>query len=186
MTVPWISANNGRAWGTLKLGGLTMPGLVKVGVELSEEIEIKKPKGAIGATTTYQGREPASVQIVVTLYDSHGDTGAAQLAEMEKMIAVVRPKVTKDPKKASSALSIEHPKCTMWGISSVTVQKISDPPDDNAQMKTITFSCVEFKPPPAGAKPATKTEKSLDPRSQGLAKDLGEKSPADSKLSAAR
>ena len=63
-SVPWPDENP-DAWNVCELGGLDMPGLANVKVRLSEELDIKKPKGGHGATITHQGYNPARVTITL-------------------------------------------------------------------------------------------------------------------------
>ncbi len=178
MGIPWLSDNGGKPWNSGTLGGVSLPGIVSVGVTCSDEVEVKKPKGINGASTTFQGREPAEIEIVLSLHDDGEGSGAAQFAALQKLLDVVRPRVTKDAKKASSALAFVHPKADLYRIAAVICRKISDPPDTEADRKKISLSCVEFIPPVKGGASATKTEKSLDPRKQSLAEDLTDTPPS--------
>lgn len=180
MGIPWLSDDGGRPWSTGTLGGAPLPGIVSIGVTCSDEVEVKKPKGVNGASTTFQGREPAEVEIILDLFDDGDGSGRAQFDMYQKLLDVVRPRITKDAKKASSALTIVHPKADQYRIAAVICRKIVDPPDTIADKKKITLSCVEFIPPVKGA--ATKTEKSLDPRKQSLAEDLRDTPPSKAPL----
>lgn len=180
--IPWLSDNGGESWSSGTLGGARLPGRVSVGVTCSDEIEVKKPKGGNGASTTFQGREPADVEIVLNLEDDGDGGGQEQMKMLEALLDVVRPVITKDPKKASSALKLEHPKAQLYKIQAVTCRKIVDPPDTGSDRKTVTLQCVEFVPVKKGA--ATKTEKSLEPRK--LAEGIKDLAPSKAPLSAKR
>ncbi len=159
---PWIDEQSGQ-WNRVVLGGLLLPGIATISVDLSEEIDVKKPKGKSGATTTVHGDNPASVSITLQLRNG------AELTAWAKAIKALRPK-----KDAKSAVRIMHPKTIIYGIEAVLISKIKDKENGHADDYSIQIECIEFRPTDA-SKDATKTETKLEPRKQVLGADIPNK-----------
>ncbi len=166
MTIPF--PNESDAWNTVMLDGFEVPGICHVEVDLEMEIDVQKAKGNNGAKTTRQGENPASVNINVTMLTSD-DLQAWRLLQ-----SAIRGR----PKKgeAGSAVSIEHPKTALYGISAVHVRKIVDRSGANGTggRYEVQLQCVEFFPGNAGKSgaTATKTESKLEARDQVLADNI--------------
>lgn len=155
MGVPWLN-DAPAAWRTVGLGTGTTPGIAHVTVERSNEVEVKKPKGAAGASTTAQGPNPAQVTIKLTLLRG---------SELDAWFALAD--ILVPAKDAATPLTIRHPKTSGYRIDSVTVQSISDAAgDEQGDRYVVTIKCVEFRPAPK--KKVTKTEKKLEPRNNDL------------------
>lgn len=154
-TVPWLD-DAPELWNTCELGGITLPGLCKVDVSLSQEVDVKKPKGKHGATLTRQGYNPAKVKVRVRVWE------AEQFDELQVAIANVWPasltrKKNAPTMKVDGPISIEHPKTRLWGIRGVTILGIEDNNGDRGDVYEVTFDCIEFYPSPKTT--ATKTDK---------------------------
>lgn len=154
MTIPWLD-DAPDAWNTVKLGGLAVPGIARVGVKPSQEVEIKKPKGKHVGSTTRQGYNAARVTIKVTVWTPE------QFAELRTLIASIWPaaramKQAGEPAKVDGPIPVSHPKTQLWGINAITLLDIEDPENDTGDRYELTLSCVEYLPPPK--KSATKTD----------------------------
>lgn len=151
MSVEWPD-DNPFDWDRCGLGGLDLPGLARVRVRMSQELDIKKPKGSHGATTTLQGANPARVTITLRMWN------AEQFRTFQAAVVPLRSMVGKSADKG--AVDIEHPKTKMWGIRAVLIQDIDDNNDEHGDLYDVAFECVEHRPPPKAS--ATKTPTSTD------------------------
>lgn len=149
--VPWPD-DDSDSWDTLHLGGVEFPGVAKVDVDLEEEIDVKKPKGGNGASLTRQGDMPAKLAITLRVWEP------GQFGLLQDLLPTIRPKVTSA--KDRKALAIKHPKCLMWGIESIAIQKIKDHSGgEGGTYYELSFDCVELMKDAARKKKATKTDK---------------------------
>ncbi len=144
--------DDAEAWNRCELDGLEVPGLAIVKVKLSDELDIKKPKGLHGATITRQGRNPAKVSILVRMWEPE------QFAAFQAIVVPLRPKVGRG--NESSPVHIIHPKTMLWGIDKVIIQEIDDSNGERGDLYDVTFDCIEHFPPPKNV-PATKTDTKL-------------------------
>jgi hypothetical protein len=151
MSEPWPD-DAPHEWDRCELGRLELPGLVRVRVRMSQEIDVKKPKGAHGATTTLQGINPARVTITLRMWN------AEQFRTFQAVVVPLRSKVGKGDEKG--AVDIEHPKTKMWGIRAVLIQEIDDDAGEQGDLYDVTFDCIEHRP--SSATNATKTPKAPD------------------------
>ena len=154
MTVPWPDEAP-ELWNTCELGGIELPGIAKVDVHPSQEVDVKKPKGRHGATVTRHGYNPAKVKIRVRCTD------AAQFADLQVVIANVWPaslarKKNAQPAQVDGPIPISHPKAQLWGITGVTILSIDDTSGERGDIYELTFDCLEYYPPPKVT--ATKTD----------------------------
>lgn len=175
--IPWLSKDP-RAWGSVSLGKYTTPGIATVSVKRSNEVEVKKAKGGIGASTTLQGPNLAEVEIeLVFLRQSELDAWF-RLAPV--LVAA---------KAASTSLIIKHPKTTGYGITEVTIQDVTDGHNKIGDQYPVKIKCVEWRPKEKG-KTATKTETKLEPRNnrfndKGAARDIQVARPSRDPVNAA-
>ena len=156
MTVPW-PADAPSLWNVVKLGTITLPGIATVAIKKGDEVEVKKPKGKAGATTTVQGPKPATVAIELTFLRTE---------EMNAWYSAV--KVLLPAKESGAPQSIDHPKTAGYYITKVKILDIDDGANEKGDVYKVKISCVEFNPPPKASK-ATKTPKTLEPRDNNLA-----------------
>lgn len=155
-----------RSWNEVVLGKYSLPGLGKLDIRVSNEVEKKKPKGTSGASTTFQGRNVASLKLSLAMWDEE------QFAAFQEMLPDLWPSISKE---AAAPLEIVHPKARLWGIRSVVIETIDDTqPDNSGDYYVIKFDLSQWQPPvKTGSGSATKTATSLDPRRQSLGPDLG-------------
>lgn len=164
MSIPWLDEAPGK-WDTVKLGPVTLPGLARLEVTVKESLDIKKPMGAAGATTTLQGSEPARVVIHLRMWEpDHLDAWAAFIKRYRSRAK------TNAASAARNALKITHPKTALYGVAAVLIEEISDAVNDRGDIYDVKISCTEFTGEPKGGQ--TKTEKKLDPRAQVLSDDI--------------
>lgn len=140
MTVPnWRTEGD---WDTLRLGNEVMPGVANVQVEFPSGLDIKKPKGARGATIKDQGAPPAELRITLEL--QHED-----MERFESVLRVLRPRAVAG---ARNPLEITHPQAALWGIAAVTVGPISSPMPQQGGTYIVAFTAYEWAPAPKKVK----------------------------------
>jgi hypothetical protein len=149
MPVPWPDEAP-EQWNRCELGGLELPGLAKVDIDLSEKLDVKKPQGGHGATITRDGYEPAKVSITLRMWEP------AQFDEFQAIVPLLRPRVGGG--RSPAPLAILHPKADLWGVKAVVLERISDRNGDRGDLYDVSFECIEHFPPPKTT--ATKTDKS--------------------------
>jgi hypothetical protein len=158
-SVPWPDVAP-TPWNTVIVDGVSLPGVATVDVQLKEEIDVKKPVGATGATTTYQGRNPMKVVIELFMWES------AQLDAWARVF----PQLFPAPKKGTAgSRKIVHPKLAIYGIGAVVFESLKDPPNNKGDQYKVTLEAVQFLPPSKSGGTKTKT---LEPRQQILAENL--------------
>lgn len=149
--IPWPHDDPG-AWNTCELAGIALPGLAHVKVKLSEELEVKKPKGGHGATITRQGYALSDVTIVLRMWT------AAQWEEWQGTVKSLRPAPKSGDGTGARPVAITHAKANAYGIRAISIKEITD--DAAAEGFTglyeVTLACVEHAPPPKVT--ATKTD----------------------------
>lgn len=165
MSVPSPSKSP-RSWDNITIGGFLLPGLPDVRVSGSNDVEKKKPKGGTGASTTFQGRNAATVKITLTLHDLIEGT------QDWEMLVDVLPEIFpgEADKEKGEAFAIEHPMTSLFGIKAIKIEKVDG--EKKGRDFILTIEATQFLPPKKGAGSATKTETTLDPRNQSLAADL--------------
>lgn len=175
MSVPWPDEAP-ELWNTLSLGGVALPGLAKVDVRVSQEIEVKKPKGKHGATETRQGYNPADVKIRLRFWEPE------QFTQFQTVLAKLWPEVAaskKDgqPGKVDGPVKIDHPKTRLWNITAIQIKSIDDKNGDSpGGFYDIDLDCIKYYPPPKVN--ATKTDKkTLDAFAGKNALDKGGPTP---------
>lgn len=144
--------DNPEAYDVVSIGGVTSPGVIKpggiTGFKRAHEWDVKKGKGAQGATISYVQRPPAKGTITFTL------------ALREHFVAweSFRPQFLYDPtKKNPQAVDIFHPVLADLQIHSVVCEDISQEENDGYGEWTITVSLLEYFPPPKKSAVSTPT-----------------------------
>jgi hypothetical protein len=151
MTIPsW--KDNGNAWDSLILGGLTIPGVAKVSGKVAEKIDVQVVKGTKGAKTVDEGPEPASLTIEI-------EQTKDEASEFEKILDTLHPR--KNDQHAGP-LEIIHPSANLLGITSIKIKSISLPQLDSDLIKWTIEAIEHFQEPKkakAKTKPAAKKTK---------------------------
>jgi len=144
--------DNPEAYDVVVLGGVTSPGVVKpgaiTGFKRAHEWDIKKGKGAKGATLTYVQRPPAQGTITFTLGTREHFTAWESF----------RPQFKYDPtKKNPQALDIFHPVLADLDIHSVVCESLSQLENDGYGEWTCVVELCEYFPPPKAPAVGTPT-----------------------------
>jgi hypothetical protein len=128
-------------------GGLLSPGVAKVsGFSRSWDWDVKKAKGASGASTTLQGEGLAKGSIEFLLWRPEHFLEWETFAE-----ALVRGQ----KQKKIEALSVLHPDLQRLEIFSLVVEEIGGLVDKGKGLYSIAVKFLEYRPPkPAGGSPS--------------------------------
>jgi hypothetical protein len=111
------AADGRTAWDVLILGGGKVPGIARVEARLGRRLDMKKAKGAHGASLTDEGYDPAQITITITIWERE------HLDALRNFVAKLRPKSTADP----AAVDVVHPQLQFLGITSIFIKEISAP-----------------------------------------------------------
>lgn len=140
---------NPAAWDVVIVGQATSPGHCKIGeIKRGFEFDVKKGKGALGATITFVGRPPAKCAITFYLWLPQHFT------DWDKF----RPMLKYDPtKKAVQAIDIYHPSLADIELNSVVVESIGNIVHEGQQYYSIVVEFLEYFPPPKKSAVGTPT-----------------------------
>lgn len=132
---------NASAWHVVSIsGGLSYPYCEIVGgFERVYEWDVKKGKGAQGATITFVQRPPAKGSIKFYM------VAAADFAVWDRFRAALRYDPTKQSK---TAIDIYHPALADNYIASVVTEKVGRIEHEGEGLYSVTVDFLEFFPPP--------------------------------------
>lgn len=141
--------NNPQEWDVIRVGGITSPGLCKLGdMKSKSEWDVKKGKGVYGATLTYVGRPPTKFTITFKLWlPSH-------FAAWDTFRPLFKYDATK---KQVQAVDIYHPALADIELSSVVCEGIGAINHEGNQLYTIAVDFIEYFPAPKGSAISTPT-----------------------------
>lgn len=138
-----------QIWDSILIGGVQSPGMCKVHeFRRAHEFDVKKGKGAFGATITFVGRPPAKGDITFYLWAS------SHFVAWENFRLLLKYDPTK---KAVQAIDIYHPSLADIDITSVVTESIGNIVHEGDQLYSITVSFLEYFPPPKVAAISTPT-----------------------------
>lgn len=141
--------SNPGAWNVLVVAGVTSPGYCVVKEHSRKnEWDIKKGKGAKGATITFVQRPPAqfSVEFYAGYVDASGAGGADHFAAWDVFQLLLRFDPTK---KTPNAIDVYHPALADLEITSVVTEDIGGWEDVGDKLFRRTVKLLEYAPPPA-------------------------------------
>jgi hypothetical protein len=140
------AADGRTAWDVLILGGGKVPGIARVEARLGRRLDMKKAKGAHGASLTDEGYDPAQITITITIWERE------HLDALRNFVAKLRPKSTADP----AAVDVVHPQLQFLGITSIFIKEISAPRPVGQGLYDVVFQAIEYMPLPKRGKSASK------------------------------
>jgi hypothetical protein len=140
--INWPPGSRDKAWNTVTISGLAMPGTCKVsGIGYKHDIHIKKTPGKNGATITDLGRQPATFTVTCQL------ACQADLDGFEMTLPLLEPVQSNGSKQELEAVTISHPALAIVGIKSCKVEEISIPhPGSVLGTYEVELKCIEHRP----------------------------------------
>lgn len=158
------------AYDSIVLAGVRSPGRVTLsGHDRSYDWDVKKAKGAQGASTTYNGEEPSDA-IVATFFLVRDDAeGIDDLEEWPDFLGVVKSALASGSVKA---LDVYHPDLVANGITQVVPKKIGGVVHDGKGGQTIAITFLEYKAPKPAGGAVRGSKKKPDP-DQALLDEIG-------------
>jgi hypothetical protein len=139
-------------WDQLVIQGEALPGIAIVNATGRMKVDPKKAAGKNGGTPTFQGREPASVEITLQIHRDDAD-------ELLRRIDALWPR--EPDKKQPNPFDAYHPNLAALGVKSIYLLERSGLTKGPASGSfAITLKAQEFRAPKKSAKPATRTARS--------------------------
>lgn len=164
----WTTAQGGRAWNQLWLGGVSVPGVATPkGVSVGQDVDTKKAKGSDGATSTDNGVKPSKFTIEVKV------TGAKYGAFLTAMQSFN----PRRPGAQRAPLDIRHPGVNQFGIKQIRVVDIEMPDAPTGRAgATFVLHCEEWfpiaKPTKSKLKPENNPNRKFTEDPNALARDM--------------
>jgi hypothetical protein len=138
-------ARHENPWDILFLNGTRVPGKSMVKVNPKHVIDCKKSTSQDGGPTITRGHEAARVDITITVWTP----------EQWKWLQVLMDSLWRKPgqplrvKGETKAIMISHPKCAMWGVTSVLIESPSGPDDGPEKgSMVVSLKCIQYIAPP--------------------------------------
>lgn len=131
---------NPQSWDEFIVGQAIGPGRCEVkGFKRSNEWDLKKGKGTVGATATYVGKPPAKGTVTFYLWTKEHFTAWDIFRKLLKY----------DPtKKSVQAIDIYYPSLADIDVNSVIVEDIGAIEHEGKQLYSIVLSLIEYFPSP--------------------------------------
>lgn len=140
-----------EAWDVLVVAGQISPGLCQIKAAAREyEWDIKKGKGAQGATSTFVQQPPSQFNAVFTLWT---DQHIQQWDAFVGLIAYDPIKLAGG--KAVTAVEVSHPSLARIGVHSVVTKKIGELEHMGKGLYQSTVEFLEYWPPPKASAVST-------------------------------
>lgn len=127
-------------WDTFLINGFESPGVCDIdSASISYKWDEKEGPGTRGSTTTYRGLKLAHFTIKLRFWDNEQ---IDEWDDFQKKILELDAK--KVPLKAGT---IDHPKLTRLGITSVVSENIGALTHEGAGLYSVTVGFIQFNPP---------------------------------------
>lgn len=142
-------------WEILHLGGIRMPGVARVEVDMPTGVDIQKARGKKKARLVDRGVEPAKLSIELELMPD-------ELDELAECLNTLRPRARSAGQKY---LTIYHPAAGFFGINQVMIGDMGAPHPVPGGTFLFRFEAIEHVAEPAKvkkAKPAAGKEDEQD------------------------
>lgn len=138
-----------QVYDVIELGGLVSPGYCEVGeFKRKHTWDVKRGKGALGATITFVGVEPARGTIKFHLWTP------AHFQQWEAFRTALKFNPTK---KAVQPVDCWHPSLLDLDIKSLVTENIGNVMHEGGQHYTISVDFLEYLPPPKASAVSTPT-----------------------------
>lgn len=143
---------NPEEWDRIEIAGVASPGICDVGKCKRHNVwDVKRGKGVQGATTTYQGIEPATFEVTFTLWRDPQVTSPNDPDDFQEWEDFV-PLLKYDPsKKTIQPVDIYHPSLIPIGIIRVLTEDVGNivavKPKGSGEYE-VEVRFLEYLPPP--------------------------------------
>ena len=159
MPTPYNPLKYPAAYDAIFIGNQISPGVCRVSkTKRGHQWDIKRGKGALGSTLSYQGIEPSKFSIEFDLWQEPAAFNAqgitADFDLWDRFITLFRYDPTK---KTIQAIEIYHPSLAQIGIHSVVVESVGNliKKSPESMIWTAEVEFIEYLPPPAVTAVAT-------------------------------
>ncbi|WP_438017875.1 hypothetical protein WMF18_01745 [Sorangium sp. So ce315] len=136
------------------IGAITFPplnpreGVAIVEISTAQKIDVQKASGKDKAKTKLQGREPASIKIVLRwtyrIYD-----------EVLEILNYLDP----NGPNGGGPFALVHPKADERRVKDIMISEMTDRKNITSHLYEVTIEAIEWNPPPKAANPYIRTPK---------------------------
>lgn len=163
-------------WHFFTIAGVRSPGGAIVGEgKRKHEWDVKRGKGAQGATMTYVGIAPMDFSVTVQLWDA-GDRGDVYYPDLDHFALwdAFLPLLKYDPtKKTPTAIDFYHPSFEGLGLRSVVCESVSNLQHKGKGLYEVKLDFLEYIPPPPSSAVATPSSSDSQTRNPGKTGPVG-------------
>lgn len=156
----WVMgpASDPNPWGSVILGGITLPGTCEVTGAAIHRIDVQKANGVDGGTLIERGYQPGEFDIDMKLWTpEHWQLWRETRPSIFRRLSKIDPNDTKKKTTASAgqvsatekaALAVSHPALADAEITACLIKSITLPrPGPELGTKIITIKCIQYIPP---------------------------------------
>jgi hypothetical protein len=111
-----------RPWKLATLNGIKVPGETDVKCVPKVKIDIPKATNRDGGTAIYRGHQPAKVDLTIRIW-----TPSQWILFQQLLREIWRWPGAPVPAGSMKAITIAHPSCALWGISSMLIENPESP-----------------------------------------------------------
>ena len=151
---------NPESWDKVQIGLFSSPGICTVkGAERKYGWDIKKGKGTIGGTLTFNEAPPVESTITFLLWEHQHFLDWANF----------RPLFKYDPTKTqTTAIDIYHPSLADIDVKSVVCKKVGAIEHQGKQLYSVDIDLIEYHPPPKKSAVATPSTSKPNANTPGI------------------
>lgn len=143
-------------WDVFFIANQKSPGICEFGeCKRKNAWDKKRGKGAQGAAITYQGFEPATFDVKITLWRVTGITDGGRFTDPDdfqdwlNFVPLLQYDPTKGSSAAAQAVDIYHPSLVPVGITAVVVEELGNVIRKGPTLYEVTIKFLEYAPAPA-------------------------------------
>lgn len=145
--IHWYRTTADSSWDILLLGGVVMPGIPTVEVNLEGGLDVQKPRKGRGARIVDEGNPPSTISVTLQI------TTPDELDSLQNAMPVLRPR-SKTAQRAP--VEIVYPSVNFVGIENVVVSDVKLAPPNAKDGWLIEIKLIEWVPAPKPVKPLSK------------------------------
>jgi hypothetical protein len=128
------------AWDVVRMAGETLPGICAVTGKTGKRFDLKKSKGSQFSTITHQGKDPAEIRVVESIWTRQ------QLLALWRVLPVLQSATSSLKDGTIQACEVRHPALDLMGINAVVVRGVTIPHLTKDGKLELEFDLLEYNP----------------------------------------